>query len=79
MPFALIHADKRFGTDDINVWISWIETFSHVSNVILIRSSTDWGWSSSTLRFMIPQIFSIGLKSGEFEGQSSSTLQYVLR
>ncbi len=70
--FALITASIRHGMGVISLWHCWGGMESQVSLTVAFSSSAFFGLLFLFFLLTIPHIFSIGFRSGEFAGQSST-------
>ncbi len=71
-PFALITASIRRGMEVISLWHCWGGMEAQVSLTVAFRSSALLGLVSLIFLLTIPHRFSMGFRSGEFAGQSST-------
>ncbi len=71
-PFALITASIRRGMDVISLWHCWGGMEAQVSLTVAFSSSAFFGLLFLIFLLTIPHIFSMGFRSGEFAGQSST-------
>ncbi len=71
-PFALITASIRRGMEVISLWHCWGGMEAQVSLTVAFRSSAFFGLLFLIFLLTIPHRFSIGFRSGEFAGQSST-------
>ncbi len=71
-PFALITASIRHGMEVISLWHCWGGMESQVSLTVAFSSSAFFGLLFLIFLLTIPHIFSMGFRSGEFDGQSST-------
>ncbi len=77
-PFALIAASIRRGMEVISLWHCWGGMEAQVSLTVAFSSSALLGLVSLIFLFTIPHRFSMGFRSGEFAGQSSSVTPWSL-
>ncbi len=77
-PFALITASIRRGMEVISLWHCWGGMEAHVSLTVAFRSSALLGLVSLIFLLTIPHRFSMGFRSGEFAGQSSTVTPWSL-
>ncbi len=77
-PFALITASIRRGMEVISLWHCWGGMEAQVSLIAAFRSSALLGLVSLTFILTIPHRFSMGFRSGEFAGQSSTVTPWSL-
>ncbi len=71
-PFALITASIRRGMEVISLWHCWGGMESQVSLTVAFRSSAFFGLLFLIFLLTIRHRFSMGFRSGEFAGQSST-------
>ncbi len=71
-PFALITASIRRGMEVISLWHCWGGTEAQVSLTVAFSSSAFFGLLFLIFLLPIPHRFSMGFRSGEFAGQSST-------
>ncbi len=71
-PFALITASIRRGMEVIRLWHCWGGMEAQVSLTVAFSSSAFFGLLFLIFLLTIPHRFSIGFRSGEFAGQSST-------
>ncbi len=71
-PFALITASIRRGMEVISLWHCWGGMEAQVSLTVAFRSSALLGLVSLIFLLTIPHRFSMGFRSGELAGQSST-------
>ncbi len=71
-PFALITASIRRGMEVISLWHCWGGMEAQVSLTVAFSSSAFFGLLFLIFLLTIPHRFSMGLRSGEFAGQSST-------
>ncbi len=72
-PFALITASIRRGIEVISLWHCWGGMEAQVSLTVAFSSeSAFFGLSFLIFLLIIPHRFSMGFRSGEFAGQSST-------
>ncbi len=71
-PFALITASIRRGTEVISLWHCWGGIEAQVSLTVAFSSSAFFGLLFLIFLLTIPHRFSLGFRSGEFAGQSST-------
>ncbi len=77
-PFALITASIRRGIEVISLWHCWGGMEAQVSLTVAFRSSALLGLVSLIFLLTIPHRFSMGFRSGEFAGQSSTVTPWSL-
>ncbi len=77
-PFAWINASMRRGMKTISLWHCSGVTQAHVALIAAFRSSALLGLVSLIFLLTIPHIFSMGFRSGEFAGQSSTVTPWSL-
>ncbi len=70
--FALITASIRRGMEVISLWHCWCGMEAQVSLTVAFSSSAIFGLLFLIFLLTIPHIFSMGFRSGEFAGQSST-------
>ncbi len=70
--FALITALIRRGKEVISLWHCWGGVEAQVSLTVAFSSSAFFGLLFLILLLTIPRRFSLGFRSGEFAGQSST-------
>ncbi len=75
-PFALITASIRRGMEVISLWHCWGGMEAQLSLIAAFRSSALLGLVSLIFLLTIPHRFSMGFRSGEFAGQSSTPTPY---
>ncbi len=71
-PFGLITASIRHGMEVISLWHCWGSMEAQVSLTVAFSSSAFFGLLFLIFLFTIPHGFSMGFRSGEFAGQSST-------
>ncbi len=71
-PFALITASIRRGVEVISLWHCWGGVEAQVSLTVAFSSSAFFGLLLLIFLLTIPHRFSMGFRSGEFAGQSST-------
>ncbi len=71
-PFALITASIRRGMEVISLWHCWGGMKAQVSLTVAFSSSAFFGLLFLIFLLTIPRRFSLGFRSGEFAGQSST-------
>ncbi len=71
-PFALITASIWRGMEVISLWHCWGGMEAQVSLTMAFRSSALLGLVSIIFLLTIPHRYSMGFRSGEFAGQSST-------
>ncbi len=71
-PFALITASMRRGMKVISLWHCWGGVEAQVSLTVAFRSFAFFGLLFLIFLLTIPLRFSMGFRSGEFAGQSST-------
>ncbi len=71
-PFALITASIRRGMELISLWHCWGGMEAQVSLTVAFSSSAFFGLLFLIFLLTIPHRFSLGFRSGEFAGQSST-------
>ncbi len=71
-PFALITASIRRGMEVISLWHCWGGMETQVSLTVAFSSSAFFGLLFLIFLLTIPHRFSMGFRSGEFAGQSST-------
>ncbi len=71
-PFALITASIRRGMEVISLWHYWGGMEAQVSLTVAFSSSAFLGILLLIFLLTIPHRFSMGFRSGEFAGQSST-------
>ncbi len=71
-PFALITASIRRGMEVISLWHCWGGMEAQDSLTVAFSSSAFFGLLFLIFLLTIPHIFSMGYRSGEFAGQSST-------
>ncbi len=71
-PFALITASIQHGMEVIRWWHCWGGMEAQVSLTVAFRSSAFFGLLFLIFLLTIPHRFSMGFRSGEFAGQSST-------
>ncbi len=71
-PFALITASIRRGMEVISLWHCWGCMEAQVSLTVAFSSSAFFGLLFLIFLLTIPRRFSVGFRSGEFAGQSST-------
>ncbi len=76
--FALITASIRRGMEVISLWHCWGGMEAQVSLTVAFSSSALLGLVSLIFLLTIPHIFSMGFRSGEFAGQSSTVNTMVI-
>ncbi len=72
-PFALITASIRRGMEVISLWHCWGGVEAQVSLTVAFSSSAFFGLLFLIFLLTTPQRFSMGFRSGEFAGQSSTS------
>ncbi len=77
-PFALITASIRRGMEVISLWHCWGGMEAQVSLTVAFRSSALLGLVSLIFLLTIPHRFSMGFRSGEFAGHSSTVTPWSL-
>ncbi len=77
-PFALITASIRRGMEVISLWHCWGGMEAQVSLTVAFCSSAFFGLLFLIFLLTIPHRFSIGFRSGEFAGQSSTPTPWSL-
>ncbi len=77
-PFALITASIRPGMEVISLWHCWGGMEAQVSLTVAFSSSAFLGLVSLIFLLTIPHRFSMGFRSGEFAGQSSTVTTWSL-
>ncbi len=77
-PFALITASIRCGMEVISLWHCWGGMEAQVSLIAAFSSSALLGLVSLIFLLTIPHRFSMGFRSGEFAGQSSTVTPWSL-
>ncbi len=75
-PFALITASIRRGMEVISLWHCWGGMEAQVSLTVAFSSSAFFGLLFLIFLLTIPHRFSMGFRSGEFAGQSSTPTQW---
>ncbi len=70
--FALITASIRRGMEVISLWHCWGGMEAQVSLTVAFSSSAFFGLLFLIFLLTIPDRFSMGFRSGEFAGQSST-------
>ncbi len=70
--FVLITASIRRGMEVISLWHCWGGMEAQVSLTVAFSSSAFFGLLFLIFLLTIPHIFSMGFRSGEFAGQSST-------
>ncbi len=71
-PFALITASIRRGMEVISLWHCWGGMEAQVSLTVAFSSSAFFSLLFLIFLLTIPHRFSMGFRSGEFAGQSST-------
>ncbi len=71
-PFALITVSIRRGMEVISLWHCWGGMEAQVSLTVAFSSSAFFGLLFLIFFLTIPHRFSMGFRSGEFAGQSST-------
>ncbi len=71
-PFALITASIRRGMEVVSLWHCWSGMKAQVSVTVAFCSSAFFGLLFLIFLLTIPHRFSMGFRSGEFAGQSST-------
>ncbi len=71
-PFALITGSIRHGMEVISLWHCWGGMGAQVSLTVAFSSSAFFGLLFLIFLLTIPHRFSMGIRSGEFAGQSST-------
>ncbi len=77
-PFALITASIRRGMEVISLWHCWGGMEAQVALIAAFRSSALLGLVSLIFLLTILHRFSMGFRSGEFAGQSSTVTPWSL-
>ncbi len=77
-PFALITVSMRRGMEVISLWHCWGGMEAQVALIAAFRSSALLGLVSLIFLLTIPHRFSMGFRSGEFAGQSSTVTPWSL-
>ncbi len=77
-PFALITASIRRGMELISLWHCWGGMEAQVSLTVAFSSSALLDLVSLIFLLTIPDRFSMGFRSGEFAGQSSTVTPWSL-
>ncbi len=77
-PFALITASIRRGMEVISLWHCWGGIEAQVSLTVAFSSSAFFGLLFLIFLLTIPHRFSMGFRSGEFAGQSSTPTPWSL-
>ncbi len=77
-PFAWITASRRRGMEAISLWHCSGVMEAQVALIAAFRSSTLLGLVSLIFLLTIPHRFSMGFRSGEFAGQSSTVTPWPL-
>ncbi len=77
-PFALITASIRRGMEVISLWHCWGGMEAQVSLTVAFSSSALLGLVSLIFLLTIPHRFSMGFRTGEFAGQSSTVTPWSL-
>ncbi len=77
-PFALITASIRRGTEVISLWHCWGGMEAQVALTVAFRPSALLGLVSLIFLLIILHRFSMGFRSGEFAGQSSTVTPWSL-
>ncbi len=77
-PFALITASIRRGMEVIGLWHCWGGMEAQVSLTVAFSSSAFFGLLFLIFLLTIPHRFSMGFRSGEFAGQSSTVTPWSL-
>ncbi len=77
-PFALITASIQRGMEVISLWHCWCGMEAQVSLIAAFRSSALLGLVSLIFLLTLPHRFSMGFRSGEFAGQSSTPTPWSL-
>ncbi len=77
-PFALITASIRRGMEVISLWHGQGGMEAQVALIAAFRSSALLGLVSLIFLLTIPHRFSMGFRSGEFAGQSSTVTPWSL-
>ncbi len=72
VPFALMTASIRRGIEVISLWHCWGGVEAKVSLTVAFHSSAFVGLLFLIFLLSIPRRFSMGFRSGEFAGQSST-------
>ncbi len=70
--FSLITASIRRGMEVISLWHCWCGMEAQVSLTVAFSLSAFFGLLFLIFLLTIPHIFSMGFRSGEFAGQSST-------
>ncbi len=78
MPFSWITASMRCGMEAISLWHCWGLMEAHVALIAPFRSSALLCLVSLIFLLTIPHRFSMGFRSGEFAGQSSTVIPWSL-
>ncbi len=76
-PFALITASIRCGMEVISLWHCWGGMEAQVSLTVAFSSSALLGLVSLIFLLTIPHRCSMGFRSGEFAGQSSTVTPWT--
>ncbi len=76
-PFALITASIRRGMEVISLWHCWGGLEAQVSLTVAFSSSAFFGLLFLIFLLTILHRFSIGFRSGEFAGQSSTPTPWL--
>ncbi len=71
-PFALITGSMRRGMEVISLWHCWGGMEAQVSLTVAFSSSAFFGFLFLIFLLIIPHRLSMGFRSGEFAGQSST-------
>ncbi len=71
-PFALITGSMRRGMEVISLWHCWGGMEARVSLTVAFSLSAFFGFLFLIFLLIIPHRLSMGLRSGEFAGQSST-------
>ncbi len=77
-PFAWITVSMRRGMEEISLWHGSGVMEAQVALIAAFRSSALLGLVSLIFLLTIPHIFSMGFRSGEFAGQSSTVTPWSL-
>ncbi len=76
-PFALITASIQRGMEVINLWHCWGGTEAQVSFTVAFSSSAFFGLLFLIFLLSIRHRFSMGFRSGELAGQSSTSTPWL--
>ncbi len=77
-PFAWITASMRRGMEAISLWHCSCVIEAQVALIVAFRSSPLLGLVSLIFLLTIPHRFSMGFRSGEFAGQSSTVTTWAM-